>query len=187
MRRRIRQRPLLVGGGHERGWRAGTTNVAGVVGMGAAAAVCTASMRHEIDRVRSLRRRLESALLERLPDAWINGASVDRLPGTVSITFRGAPADAVMTAMPNIAVSNGSACHAGTPSPSHRDDADATLRFSLGYATTESEVDQAIEATTDAVCRVRSLYRPGQLSDPALRSRTGQHDVDHAYREGTRS
>jgi cysteine desulfurase len=167
---RIEQRPMLVGGGHERGWRAGTTNVAGVVGMGAAAAVCGETLDFEASRVRELRERLESELTTAIPDSWVNGAGSARLPGTSSITFRGAPADAVMMAMSDVAVSDGSACHSGAPSPSHvllamalnREDADSTLRFSLGYATTRRDVDRAIETTVAAVRGVRDLLVPSQ-------------------------
>ena len=166
------QRPLLVGGGHERGWRAGTTNVAGVVGMGAAAAVCAARMDSEFAHTAALRDMLESSLLQRVADCWVNGSDARRLSGTASITFAGAPADALMASMPQVAVSDGSACHVGAPEPSHvllamglsRDDAECTLRFSLGYATTQQEIRLAIEATVAAVDQVRAML--GTVTTP---------------------
>jgi cysteine desulfurase len=161
---RIAQRPLLVGGGHEDGWRAGTSNVAGTVGMGAAAAVCADRLPQEQAQVATLRDHLEATLLEQVPTAWVNARSAPRLPGTASITFPGLPADALMTAMPRIAVSNGSACHAGAPSPSHvllamglsREEADSTL----GYATTGEEIDAAVSETVRAARELHDLLAP---------------------------
>jgi cysteine desulfurase len=157
--------PLLIGGGQERGWRAGTLNVAGIVGLGAAAEAARLKMHDEAARITALRDELEAGLLARLPDCRINGADVPRLPGVISITFPGLPADAVLAAMPGIAASDGSACASGAPSPSHvllamgrsREEADSTVRFSLGYATTDRDVEQAVEAVVGAVAKIRSV------------------------------
>ncbi|WDN52530.1 cysteine desulfurase family protein [Streptomyces clavuligerus] len=156
--------PLIFGGGQERGWRAGTLNVAGITGAGAAAAAAHRGLAEEIARVARLRDLLESALVEQLGDCRINGSLDYRLPGVTSITFHGAPADAVLTAMPDVAASEGSACSSGAPSPSHvllamgrsREEADSTVRFSLGYASTRADVDQAIASTIRAVRQVRA-------------------------------
>ncbi|MFF0624582.1 cysteine desulfurase family protein [Streptomyces sp. NPDC004296] len=158
-------RPLMIGGGHERGWRAGTLNVAGIAGLGAAAEAARLNVQAESVRISGLRDRLEAGLHAHVPGCQINGSNVPRLPGVTSVTFPGAPADAVLAAMPHVAASDGSACSSGAPSPSHvllamgrtRDDADATVRFSLGYATTEEDVERAIEAAADAVAQVRAL------------------------------
>jgi cysteine desulfurase len=157
-------RPLLVGGGQERGWRAGTLNVPGIVGFGAAAEAARVLLHEEAERIRSLRDQLEVALCAQLPDCRVNGSGADRLPGVSSVTFPGAPADAVLAAMPEIAASDGSACASGAPTPSHvllamglsREDADSTIRFSLGYATTEHDIERAVAATVRAVRQVRS-------------------------------
>ncbi|MFD5320016.1 cysteine desulfurase family protein [Streptomyces sp. NPDC127098] len=157
-------RPLIFGGGQERGWRAGTLNVAGIAGAGAAAKAALHDMARERVRVARLRDSLESALVEQISDCRINGALGQRLPGVTNITFRGAPADAVLAAMPNVAASEGSACASGAPSPSHvllgmgrsREEADSTVRFSLGYASTERDVAQAISSTIRAVRQVRA-------------------------------
>jgi len=127
-------RPLLHGGGQERGWRAGTLNVPGIVGLGAAAEAARLRLDEEVPRVRALRDRLEAGLAARLPGCRINGAPIPRLPGVTSVTFPGLPADAILAAMPEVAASDGSACASGAPSPSHvllamgrsREDADAT-------------------------------------------------------------
>ncbi|MGW5231625.1 cysteine desulfurase family protein [Streptomyces nodosus] len=157
-------RPLIFGGGQERGWRAGTLNVAGIAGTGAAAEAALHGMAHERGRVARLRDSLESSLVEQISDCRINGALGLRLPGVTSITFRGAPADAVLAAMPDVAASEGSACASGAPSPSHvllgmgrsRDEADSTVRFSLGYASTDRDVTQAVSSTVRAVRQVRA-------------------------------
>lgn len=162
--------PLIFGGGQERGWRAGTLNVAGIAGAGAAAEAARRGMTEEAVRVARLRDALESALVEQVGECRVNGALDQRLPGVSSITFHGAPADAVLAAMPDVAASEGSACAAGAPTPSHvllgmgrsREEADATVRFSLGYGTTKHDVDRAVSSTVRAVRQVRAL-----LSTPA--------------------
>ena len=157
-------RPLLVGGGQERGWRAGTLNVAGIIGMGAAAEAAAHGLAEEAERVAALRDRLERLVTGAVPGSRINGRRDQRLPGVTSITFPGAPADAVLAAMPDVAASEGSACASGAPTPSHvllamglsRTDADSTIRFSLGYATTDAEIEHAAQAVERAVRQVRT-------------------------------
>jgi cysteine desulfurase len=157
-------RPLLYGGGQERGWRAGTLNVPGIAGLGAAAEAARLRLEEEVPRVRALRDALEAGLAARLPGCRINGALVPRLPGVTSVTFPGLPADAILAAMPEVAASDGSACASGAPSPSHvllamgrsREDADATIRFSCGYATTDHDIERAVDGTVRAVREVTS-------------------------------
>ncbi|MBF6223331.1 cysteine desulfurase [Nocardia abscessus] len=169
-------RPLLVGGGQERGWRAGTLNVAGIAGLGAAAEAARSGLVEEADRVALLRDHLEHLLAHALPDCRINGRRDQRLPGVTSITFLGAPADAVLAAMPDVAASEGSACASGAPTPSHvllgmglsREDADSTIRFSLGYATTNHEIEHAARAVARAVTQVRSRLTEATSSRRAV-------------------
>ena len=157
-------RPLLFGGGQERGWRAGTHNVAGIAGAGAAAEAARRALATEAPRIAQLRDALEESLVEQVGDCRVNGAPGMRLPGVTSITFNGAPADAVLTAMPDVAASEGSACSSGAPSPSHvllamgrsREEADSTVRFSLGYATTALEIERAAASAVRAVRQVRA-------------------------------
>ncbi|MFI5899823.1 cysteine desulfurase family protein [Streptomyces cyaneofuscatus] len=158
-------RPLIHGGGQEKGWRGGTLNVPGIVGMGAAAEAAQRLLGEEALRIAKLRDLLEGELLERISGSSANGAEAVRLPGVSSITFPGALADAVLASMPEVAASDGSACSSGAPSPSHvllgmglsREAADSTIRFSLGYATTEWEIRRAVEATVRAVAHVRMV------------------------------
>lgn len=156
-------RPLIFGGGQERGWRAGTLNVPGISGAGAASAAAIHRLDTEWMHTKTLRDKLEAALTQQINGCRINGALQQRLPGVTSVTFRGAPADAVLAAMPEIAASDGSACASGAPTPSHvllamgrsREDADSTVRFSLGHATTSHDIDAAIASTVRAVTQVR--------------------------------
>ncbi|MGW1531095.1 cysteine desulfurase family protein [Streptomyces aureus] len=160
----LSHRPLLVGGGQERGWRAGTLNVAGIIGMGAAADAARHGLGQDVERIAALRDRLESLVTDALPGCRINGRRDQRLPGVTSITLPGVPADAVLAAMPDVAASEGSACASGAPTPSHvllamglsREDADSTIRFSLGYATTNAEIEHAAHAVKRAATQVRA-------------------------------
>ncbi|WP_093783100.1 cysteine desulfurase family protein [Actinacidiphila guanduensis] len=157
-------RPLLFGGGQERGWRAGTLNVAGIAGAGAAAEAARLGMAAEVPRITRLRDLLEAALVSQVGDCRVNGAADRRLPGVTSITFHSAPADAVLASMPDVAASEGSACSSGAPSPSHvllamgrsREEAECTVRFSLGYGTTADDIDRAVASTVRAVQHVRA-------------------------------
>lgn len=167
---RIAPTPLLRGGGQENGWRSGTLNVAGIVGTGAAAQAAAAQLGTEAERIAGFRDELEHAILSQIPNAQVNCRTEKRLPGVSSITFPGALADAVMARMPGIAVSDGSACASGSPMPSHvllamgrsDEEAESTIRFSLGFATTEEDIRLSIKATVQAVHAVRRLlgYEP---------------------------
>jgi cysteine desulfurase len=164
----LRLSPLLFGGGQENGWRAGTLNVAGIVGAGAAAAASQAGMAAEAARVAVLRDLLEGWLLGRVPDACCNGCREQRLPNVSSVTFPGAPADAVLARMLDVAASDGSACSSGSPLPSHvllamgrtAEEAESTIRFSLGYATTREDIEHALKAVEQAVQDVRGILGP---------------------------
>jgi len=159
----IELRPLIVGGGHERGLRAGSLNVPGIVGFGEACRIATVEMRQESQRVEMLRDRLESALLAELPDIWINGDANNRLLNTTNIGFRAVDARALIRDMHDIAVSTRSACSSGSAGPSHvlkaiglsDDEAYSCVRFSLGRFTTGEEIDYAIEKVITSVGKLR--------------------------------
>lgn len=171
---RGRLTPLITGGGQERGLRGGTLNVPGIVGFGRASRLAAAEMPEESERHRSLVRLLQDLLTgadghssagPSAAGAEVNGAGAPRLPNTVSISFAGAEADAVLACLPDVMVSPGAACGSGDPAPSHvllamglgADAALRTLRFSVGRPTTEAEVRAAAARVADAVTRVRSL------------------------------
>lgn len=155
---RVRLAPLLNGGGQERGWRGGTLNVPGIVGMGAAAVLARNELEQEGSRLQTLRNRLEEGIGSELADVTVNAQDVDRLPQTTSITFGGLKAASLMMAARDLAVSAGSACASGTGQPSHvlkaiglaDEEALATIRFSLGRYTTEEQVDYAVRQIVSA-------------------------------------
>lgn len=157
--------PLIHGGGHERGLRSGSLNVAGIAGLGAASRIAADERESESARVGVLRDRLVDELDSRLADVHQNGDASRRLPNTANIRFEGADAEAVMSNMDPVAVSTGSACSAGSIEPSgvlvamglSHEAAFESVRFSLGRFTTEIEIDAAIRAVADAVERVRSM------------------------------
>jgi cysteine desulfurase len=161
-------RPLAYGGGHERGRRPGTLNVPGIAGLGAAAEAAGGHLEQEAARIGSLRDRFEAAVTSAIPGTRRNGHPDQRLPGVSSLTFDDLPADALLAAMPQLAASEGSACSSGALEPSHvllamglsRDEADCTIRFSLGHATTADDIDRAVRCVTHAASRIRAVLHP---------------------------
>jgi len=163
VRRGTSLRALLHGGAQERNRRAGTENVAGIVGMGRAAAVAREGQEREAARVAALRDRLEATLLA-LPGARRNGDG-PRVPNTANVSFEGTEAESLVMALDleGIAVSTGAACAAGGTRPSHvlaamgfrPERVQASLRFSLGRATTEADVDRAVHAVKACLDRQR--------------------------------
>jgi cysteine desulfurase len=159
--------PRFYGGHAERDRRPGTENVPGIVGFGKAAELARRLLPEDSARIRELRDRLESALLERVPAARVNGDRVRRVPNTTNMTFSNAGGEALLIALDlqGIACSTGAACSSGSTEPSHvllaagltHDDARSSLRFSLGRATTREEIDRAIEVVPEVVERIRSL------------------------------
>ena len=155
--------PVQHGGGHERGIRSGTLNTAGIVGLGAAAEIAVREGPTEAQRVQMLRDRLHHELEESTGPVILNGHPVDRLPGTLNLSFPGADADAVMAGAPAVAVATGSACSTGHPGPSHvltamgvdEERAACSLRFGLSRFTTAEEVTTAVSLVTASVARVR--------------------------------
>ncbi len=166
--------PLLYGGHHERDRRAGTENVAGIVGFGRAAELALERIRAESSRLAALRDRLELSILRRVPRARVNGAAVPRLPNTSSIRFEGVEGEGFVIAcdLRGLACSTGAACSSGSLEPSHvlaalglsREEARSTVRFSLGRDTTEQDVDAAADVVAEVTAHLRSLS-PLELSE----------------------
>jgi cysteine desulfurase len=162
-----RLRQLLYGGHHQRGFRPGTENVAAIVGLGKAAQIAKATLAEDAKRVAALRDTLEHALVQRVPDARINGAGAPRTPNTANITFPGIEGEALVIALDlkGLACSTGAACSSGAVEPSHvltaiglpADEARASLRFSLGRHTTTDDVDFALQVVPAAVAQLREL------------------------------
>ena len=158
---------LVHGGGHERGLRSGSLNVAGAVGFGEAARIAIEERESESGRVERLRDRLVAELKGRIPGVHDNGDVTRRLPNTANLRFEDADAEAVVTNTDPVAVSTGSACSSGSIEPSEvllamgvpSDAAFEAVRFSLGRFTTEEEIDTAVERTVTAVEYVRAMNR----------------------------
>jgi cysteine desulfurase len=172
-RPRVRLQPLMSGGGQERGLRSGTLPTMLCVGLGAAAAIAGREMSVEAARLDGLRGRLEAGLRRRIPDMVVNGDRTRRLAGNLNVAFPGTDAEALMAAMPEVAVSTGSACTSATIEPSYvlaalgLPDAlaRASIRIGLGRVTSEAEIDYAIEAIASAVERQRAAQpRDAKLS-----------------------
>ncbi len=169
VRRGVRVLPLLTGGRQERSRRAGTENVAGIAGMGVAARAATKKLTEEGRRLAALRDRLEAGILRAVPGTAVNGAVEPRVPNTTNISFDRVEAESLLIALDleGIAVSTGSACSSGTLEPSHVLKAmgfnahrtQNSIRFSLGAANTEAEIDRVVAVLPAIVEKLRSLTR----------------------------
>ena len=170
IRRGLRLQSPLTGGKQERGRRAGTENVAGIVGMGVAAVEARVTMAGEAVRLAALRDRLEAVVLARVSGTARNGAAEPRVPNTTNISFDRVEAESLLIALDlaGFAVSTGSACSSGTLEPSHVLKAmglpahrtQNSIRFSLGLANTDSDIDRLADALPGIVDKLRSLTRP---------------------------
>jgi cysteine desulfurase len=159
--------PYLTGGGQEGGRRAGTENVASIVALGKACELAAAGIAHEGTEVKAWRDDFESALLERIPGARVNGDRINRLPNTTSIAFEGVESEAmlIMLDQRGLCCSAGSACTTGQHEPSHVlramgfDDSRArsSLRFSFSRFNRRAEVSRAVELVEQCAARVRQV------------------------------
>ena len=169
IRRGVRLQAPLTGGKQERSRRAGTENVAGIAGMGVAAREARAKMAPEATRLSALRDRLEDGILRGVTGTALNGIRSPRVPNTTNISFDRTEAESLLIALDleGIAVSTGSACSSGTLEPSHVLKAmgfpahrtQNSIRFSLGAANTEADIDRAIAVLPGVVEKLRSLTR----------------------------
>ena len=158
-RPRVRVQPIIEGGGQERGFRSGTLNVPGIVGLGKACELCAHEMDGERERLLALRLKLENGIISRLDTVQINGHAERRLPHLTNISFGFVEGESLMMATKEIAMSSGSACTSASLEPSYvlkglgvgDDLAHSSLRMSLGRFSTEDEVDYAVEAIVNAV------------------------------------
>ncbi|MGH6948673.1 MAG: aminotransferase class V-fold PLP-dependent enzyme [Kiloniellales bacterium] len=163
-RPRVRLEPLIDGGGQERGHRSGTLPAPLCVGLGAACALAASELESESTRLARLRDRLLAALERRTGAVLLNGDRDRRLPGNLNLAFEGTEAEALIRALPELAVSTGSACTSAEVEPSYvlralglsDARAHASLRIAIGRMTTEAEVDTAAELLAAAVAEQRA-------------------------------
>ena len=169
-------RQFLFGGHHQRGFRPGTENVAGIVGFGKAAELAAASLARDAVRISALRDDLERGLLQRVPQSRVNAALAPRIPNTTNICFPGVDGEALLIALDlkGLSCSTGAACSSGAVEPSHvliaigltPAEARSSLRFSLGRPTTRQEIDTALFIIPQAVEQLREISPnyPNQMS-----------------------
>lgn len=167
VRRGIRFRPLIRGGHQERERRAGTENAPGIIGLGKACELAGRWMEHENTAIRTLRDRLQAAILERVGNCFAVGDPHNRLPNTATVAFEYIEGEAILLFLnrEGIAASSGSACTSGSLEPSHVlramgipfTAAHGAIRFSLSRETTEAEIDRVIEVLPAIITRLRGL------------------------------
>ena len=163
---RVRVIPLIHGGSQEDGKRAGTLNVPGIVGFGAATELAVADMENESSRLLKLRDGFEQAVTSAIPGVRVNGKEAPRLPHVSNIAFEGVTSANLVSQIRELAVSTGSACSTGTGKPSHvlkamgltDETAYSSLRISLGRFTTEEEMQFAAEKIVSSVRRLRDSH-----------------------------
>jgi cysteine desulfurase len=166
VRRGVKLRPLIVGGGHERGLRSGTEDVAGAVGFALAAELAEREREAEMLRLGALRDRLEGALRAAVPDLRVNCAGAERVASISNVSIPGASSKTLLLSLDveGLAVSSGSACSSGAVAPSHvltalglpAELAGPSVRFSLGRGTTDREIERVIAVFPRLVERLRS-------------------------------
>ncbi|WP_088241519.1 cysteine desulfurase NifS [Calothrix rhizosoleniae] len=167
VRRGVRFRPMIIGGGQQRGRRGGTENVPGVIALGKAAELELLHLEEATAREKRMRDRLEQALLATIPDCEVNGDITQRLPNTTNIGFKYIEGEAILLMLnqKGICASSGSACSSGSLEPSHVLRAmglpyttlHGSIRFSLCRYTREAEIDAVIEVMPGIVERLRAL------------------------------
>jgi cysteine desulfurase len=169
-----RLRQLLYGGHHQRGFRPGTENVPGIVGLGKAADLARLALTEDASRISSLRDQLESELLARIPNTFANAANAPRTPNTTNLTFPGIEGEALVISLDlkGLACSTGAACSSGAVEPSHvltaiglsSAEARASIRFSLGRQTTPDQIAAALEIIPASVAQLRKLSPTYQVA-----------------------
>lgn len=172
VRKGTKLQSIVQGGGHERGLRSGTENVAGIVGLAKAAEMCEQSMAADGQRLSKLSERLAALVLGRVKDAWINGTMKKRLPGSLNFGFSYVEGESLLLYMDSkgVAVSTGSACSSHKLEPSHvllslglpPVKCHGSLRITMGRSNTEEEVDYVGECIVEAVERFRGISALGR-------------------------
>jgi cysteine desulfurase len=163
-RPRTRLAPLLHGGGHERGFRSGTPNVPGIVGLGEALAIAQKERCADAERCRRLRDDLQRRIVAEVPDVTINGDAENRLPNNLNVSFLGLDAADLLRELHDVALSTGAACSSATLEPSHvlaalghgPGKVQSSVRFGLSKLNTEEEVLYVAERVAAAARKLRA-------------------------------
>ncbi|MGZ3668395.1 MAG: cysteine desulfurase family protein [Bdellovibrionota bacterium] len=165
---RVEVEPLIYGGGQENGFRSGTLNVPGIVGLGMAAEIAAEKLPSEMPRLIGLRDQLLNGLRERLGDVFLNGHPVERLPQSLNISFPLVESDSLVAGLKNIAISSTSACMSGAAVPSYvlaamgvsPERVHGSVRFGLGRFTTDEEIVYTVDTVSQCV---RQLQKSSPL------------------------
>ncbi len=165
VRQGLKLHSLIHGGGQERGWRAGTENIPGIAGYGAAVRKAEASLKERMEKERSLRDHMIDRLLREIPDCSLNGHRAKRLPGNVNVSFPSVEGEAllILLDMEGICASSGSACTQGLPDPSHvllamgvsRQRAKGSLRLTLSSDNTREEIDYTVDKIKEILKKLK--------------------------------
>lgn len=163
--------PLIIGGHQEGGKRAGTENVASIIGLGKAAELAIENLEDEATRVKTLRDKLEKGIIERIYNARINGEGAERVPNTTNISFQYIEGELILLNLSDVGIcaSSGSACTSGSLEPSHVLRAmhipltgmHGSIRFSLSRYTTEDEINYILQKLPDIIFKING-YSPYQ-------------------------
>jgi len=167
IRQGTRIESLIHGGGQERGRRAGTENVPGIVGLGRAIEVATADIEGHNRRIAAMRDRLIRGVLDTIPDTRLNGHPTERLANNANFSFRYVEGESILLLLDahGICASTGSACSSGSPEPSHvllatgltPEEAHGSLRLTLGDANTADDIDYALRLLPEVIGRLRRI------------------------------
>jgi len=167
VRKGVRLAPVMIGGGQERGLRSGTENLAGIVGMAAAARIASQELPEESARLAALRDKLIGRVLSEIPDSHLNGHPTERLPNNAHFRFEGIEGESLVLSLRDagIAASTGSACSSKTLEPSHtliscgllHEEAHGSLELTFGRFSKEQDVDRLMEVLPGVVERLRRL------------------------------
>ena len=162
---RIQLKPIMFGGGHERGIRSGTLPVPNIVGLGKACEIATEVMINESRKIAALRDALLKGIRDENPNARVNGSMERRLAGNLNMRFPGINNEAVIAAVPEIAISSGAACTTSTMEPSHvllalglsKNEAYSSLRFGIGRFNTKEDIDIASESINRCMKKLKKI------------------------------
>ena len=167
MREGTRLIPILTGGPHEMGLRAGTENVAGIVGLSHAMVLAIESVETEAKRLRELRDRLEQRICAEVPGVGINGMTSERVPNSSNLSFDFVDGESIVLSLDllGICISTGSACSTGDPEPSHvllamglsPKEAQGSIRISLGRHTRDADIGTTVDALLETIKRLRAI------------------------------
>ena len=162
---RVRIAAQMDGGGHERGMRSGTLPVPMIVGFGKAVELCEQEMPTESKRLSAMRDRLQTAIMSKLEEVYLNGHPAQRLPNNLNLSFAYVEGESLLMGLKEIALSSGSACTSATLEPSYvlralgvgSDLAHSSIRFGLGRFNTDEEVDYVAKRIIEVVTKLREM------------------------------